>query len=413
LKISVRNGEHLSLEQIRAFLAASEEVEFEAANQAEVYEWITQTLCGQEYWKQSRSVKGLLRHYIGKMTGLSRAQVTRLISRYGETGAVRQRQYRRNRFSSRYTAADIELLAAVDEAHEMLSGPATQKILYREFHDYGDARYERLAAISVAHIYNLRKSGTYREKKIFYQKTRPVQVAIGERRRPDPQGRPGYLRIDTVHQGDRDGVKGVYHINAVDEVTQWQVVGATAQISEAWLIPVLEAMLRQFPFRIRGFHSDNGSEFINHTVAKLLNKLLVEQTKSRPRHSNDNGLAEAKNGAVIRKHMGYGHIAAAHAEAIEEFYEQCFNSYLNFHRPCGVPEIKTNAKGKKRRVYGWYATPWEILRQVPDLARHLRPEVTISELERMATAESDTEAARKMQEAKRKLFARLRQKRTA
>jgi transposase InsO family protein len=413
LKISVRNGEHLSLEQIRAFLAASEEVEFEAANQAEVYEWITQTLCGQEYWKQSRSVKGLLRQYIGKMTGLSRAQVTRLISRYGETGAVRQRQYRRNRFSSRYTAADIELLAAVDEAHEMLSGPATQKILYREFHDYGDARYERLAAISVAHIYNLRKSRTYREKKIFYQKTRPVQVAIGERRRPDPQGRPGYLRIDTVHQGDLDGVKGVYHINAVDEVTQWQVVGATAQISEAWLIPVLEAMLRQFPFRIRGFHSDNGSEFINHTVAKLLNKLLVEQTKSRPRHSNDNGLAEAKNGAVIRKHMGYGHIAAAHAEAIEEFYEQCLNPYLNFHRPCGVPEIKTNAKGKKRRVYGWYATPWEILRQVPDLARHLRPEVTISELERMATAESDTEAARKMQEAKRKLFARLRQKRTA
>ena len=77
-------------------------------------------------------------------------------------------------------------------------------------------------------------------------------------------------------------------------MTQWQVVGATAQISEAWLIPVLEAMLAQFPFGIRGFHSDNGSEFINHTVANLLNKLLVEQTKSRPRHSNDNGLAESK-----------------------------------------------------------------------------------------------------------------------
>jgi transposase InsO family protein len=413
LKVSVRNGEHLNLEQIRAFLAASEEVEFAAANQEEVYEWITQTLCGQEYWKQSRRVKGLLRQYIGKMTGLSRAQVTRLISRYRKTGAVRQRQYRRNRFSSRYTATDIEMLAAVDEAHECLSGPATQKILYREFHDYGDARYQRLAAISVAHIYNLRRSRTYRERRIFYQKTRPVQVAIGERRRPDPQGRPGFLRVDTVHQGDLDGVKGVYHINAVDEVTQWQVVGATAQISEARLIPVLEAMLRQFPFCVRGFHSDNGSEFINHTVAKLLNTLLVEQTKSRPRHSNDNGLAEAKNGAVIRKHMGYGHIAAAHAKAIEQFYERHFNAYLNFHRPCGVPEMKTNKKGKQRRVYGWYATPWEILRQLPDVARQLRSEVTMGELERMATAESDTEAARKMQEAKRKLFAGLRQKRTA
>ena len=157
----------------------------------------------------------------------------------------------------------------------------------------------------MAHIYNLRKSRGYREKRLRYEKTRPVQVAIGERRRPEPNGKPGYLRVDTVHQGDLDGIKGVYHINAVDEVTQWQIVGATAQISEQWLIPVLEAMLEQFPFRIRGFHSDNGSEFINHTVAQLLNKLLAEPTKSRPRHSNDNGLVESKNADVIRKHIGY------------------------------------------------------------------------------------------------------------
>lgn len=355
----------------------------------------------------------MLRRYISKMTGLSRAQVTRLISRYQESGAIAERKYRRNQFASRYMRVDIELLAAVDEAHECLSGPATQKILYREFHDYGDARYQRLAGISVAHIYNLRKSRMYRDKRVFYRKTRPVQVAIGERRRPDPQHRPGYLRIDTVHQGDREGVKGVYHINAVDEVTQWQVVGATAQISEAWLLPVLEAILRQFPFRIRGFHSDNGSEFINHQVAGLLNKLLVEQTKSRPRHSNDNGLVEAKNGAVIRKHMGYGHIRSEYAAQIEAFYEEYFNPYLNFHRPCGVPEISTNPTGKQRRIYRWYATPWEILRQLPNLAQHLKPEITTALLERMAGAESDTTAAEKMQQAKRKLLAGLRQKRSA
>lgn len=326
---------------------------------------------------------------------------------------MRERNYRRNRFPQRYTAADVELLTAVDEAHDGLSGPATQKILYREFYEFADQRYERLADISVAHIYNLRQSRAYRERRIFYQKTRPVQVSIGERRRPDPQGRCGYLRVDTVHQGDCDGVKGVYHINAVDEVTQWQVVGATAQISEAWLLPVLEAMLRQFPFRIRGFHSDNGSEFINHTVAQLLNKLLVEQTKSRPRHSNDNGLVEAKNGAVIRKHMGYGHIASEHAAAIEAFYEEHFNPYLNFHRPCGVAEVRTTTQGKQQRLYRWYATPWEILRQLPDLARQLRPGITIQDLERQAGAESDTVAARQMQRAKAKLLAGIRQKRTA
>jgi transposase InsO family protein len=413
LTISVRNGERLSLEQIRAFLAASDGLEIEAVKREEVYGWMTQTLCEQEYWKQSRPVKGLLRQYLGKMTGLSRAHLTRLLSRYKATGAVAEKRYQRHRFPRRYTAADIELLAGVDEAHGTLSGPATQKILYREFHEYGDRRYERLAGISPAHIYNLRNSQAYRKQRVQYEKTRPVQVAIGERRRPEPHGRPGYLRVDTVHQGDRDGVKGVYHINAVDEVTQWQVVGATAQISEAYLIPVLEAMLRQFPFRIRGFHSDNGSEFINHTVAKLLNKLLIEQTKSRPRRSNDNGLVEAKNGAVIRKHMGYGHIACEHAAAIEDFYELHLNRYLNFHRPCGVPELISNNKGKQRRVYKWYATPWEILRQVPGLASHLRSDVTVSELEAIAKTASDTQAAQKMQEARAKLFAQLRRERTA
>jgi transposase InsO family protein len=347
------------------------------------------------------------------MTGLSRAQVTRLIGRYAESGIVKERRYRRNRFAIHYQADDVELLAAVDEAHETLSGPATQKILYREFFEYGDGRYRRLAAISAPHIYNLRKSRAYRERKIIFQKTRPVKVTIGERRRPDPQGRPGYLRIDTVHQGDLDGIKGVYHVNAVDEVTQWQVVGATAHISEAWLMPVLDAMLRQFPFRISGFHSDNGSEFINHTVANLLNKLLVEQTKSRPRHSNDNGLVETKNGAVVRKHMGYDHIEARHAEAVEEFFEQYFNPYLNYHRPCGVPEVVANGKGKQRRIYRWYATPWEILRQLPDLARRLQPGTTQADLEKMAGAESDTAAALRMQEAKRNLFTNIRQKRTA
>jgi transposase InsO family protein len=409
----MENTENLSLEQIRAFLQASQEVRFEATRRREIYEWVTRTICFQEYWKQKRSTKGLLRQYIAAMTGLSRAQVTRLITRYKEDGQVQERNYRRNRFAKHYSGADIELLGTVDQAHGTLSGPATQKILYRGFYDYGDERYRRLAAISVPHIYNLRKSQAYRKRTIAYQKTRPVKVAIGERRKPTPEGQPGYLRIDTVHQGDLDGVKGVYHLNAVDEVTQWQVIGATSQISETWLIPVLEAMLEQFPFRILNFHSDNGSEFINHTVAQLLNKLLVEQTKSRPRHSNDNGLVEAKNGAVIRKLMGYGHIAAEHAEAIGVFYQEELNPYLNFHRPCGVPEIIENAKGKQRRIYRWYATPWEILRQLPDLARHLRPEVSRAELERKANEQTDTQAAAKMQAVKRKLFARILRRRTA
>jgi transposase InsO family protein len=403
----------MSLDQIRAFMAASQEIRFGGSNRKEIYNWVRQTLTEQQYHVQGKVGKGLLRGYLEKMTGLSRAQATRLIGQYLATGKVEERAYLRRRFPSLYTWRDIELLAEVDEAHETLSGPATQKILYREFHEFGASGYERLARLSVAHLYNLRKTGTYRKRRVVYQVTRPTAVSIGERRQPDPQGRPGYLRVDTVHQGDQDGIKGVYHLNAVDEVTQWEVVGAAEQISEMWLLPVLEAMMEQFPFPILGFHSDNGSEFINHTVAKLLNKLLAEQTKSRPRHSNDNGLVECKNGAVVRKHIGYGHIRAEHAEAINEFYREHFNPYLNFHRPCGVPEVVTGAKGKQRRIYRWYATPWEILRQLPDLARYMKPDVTVEVMNQRAATESDTASARRMQKEKQKLFATFGRRQTA
>ena len=406
-------AERLSLEQIRAFLEASEEVGFQGRNREEMYAWVGDTLLQQRYHELKRRSRGLVRRYVEKMTGLSRAQITRLIAMYLEGDPVQPKAYRRNGFTARYTRDDIVLLAAVDEAHETRSGPATQKLLQRAYYDFKDLQYRQLAELSVAQMYRLRKSATYRKRRVVYQPTKPTQVAIGERRRPQPDRRPGYLRVDTVHQGDLDGVKGVYHINAVDEVTQWEIVGATGQISEAYLIPVLEAMLAQFPFRIRGFHSDNGSEYINRDVARLLNKLLIEQTKSRPRRSNDNGLAETKNGAVVRKHMGYGYIAAPHAEAIQTFYEEHFNSYLNFHRPCGVPEETMNAKGKIKRVYRWYATPWEILRQLPGLARHLKPDVTVQMLDCLARAQTDTAAATEMQTAKRKLFASFPQRRSA
>lgn len=406
----MRNGEKLSLEQIRAFLEASAEVEFAAKNRQEVYDWMSRTLGEHGYGKQSRAVKGLLRAYLMKMTGLSRAQVTRLVGRWIRDRELREVTYCRRRFRKRYTTADIALLASVDEAHETLSGPATKKILEREYQEFSHPEYGRLAEISVAHIYNLRRTPTYRQRRIRYQATRPTPVSIGERRRPRPAGKPGYLRVDTVHQGDRDGVKGVYHINAVDEVTQWQVVGATPRISEAWLIPVLQAMLQQFPFVIRSFHSDNGSEFINDKVEKLLNKLLIEQTKSRPRHSNDNALAESKNGAVIRKHMGYGYIPAEHAQRIHTFYESYLNPYLNFHRPCGQPEIITDAKGKQKRVYRRYETPWEIFRNLPKVGKHLKPGQRLEELAQRAAAQSDTDCARRMQTAKRKLFAAIYQR---
>jgi transposase InsO family protein len=397
----------MSLEQIQAFLVGAEPVEFTAQGRAEVYRWVERMLVHYEYACQGKADKGLLRCYAGKMTGLSRAQVTRLIASYTATGRVKAAEYKRHRFAARYTKSDVTLLAYVDKAHGNLSGPATRRILEREYKVHGIAAYERLARISSAQIYRFRSTPAYRKRNATYEPTRPAVIAIGERRRPEPGGRPGYLRIDTVHQGDFDGVKGVYHINAVDEVTQWQVMAATPRIAELWLIPVLEAMLSQFPFHVRSFHSDNGSEYINDRVAGLLGKLLIEQTKSRSRHSNDNGLVEAKNGAVIRKHLGYGYIDAQHADEITRFYRERLNPYVNFHRPCAVPELRDLGRGRIKRVYRKWATPCELLLKVTKLKDDLRPGFTAALLRTEAAKQCDTEAALAMQAAKRELFQRI------
>ena len=403
-------AEKLSLEAIGRFVAASEGIRFEAEGRQQLYDWVEQVLVGQAYAQQGKAARGLVRRYIEKMTGLSRAQLTRLIARYTASGRVQVTVYRRRRFTQLYTRADIELLASVDEAHETLSGPATRRILEREHEVYKRPEYARLATISVAHLYNLRKSQRYRERLLNYTKTRPTAVQIGERRKPQPQGQPGFLRLDTVHQGDQSegGEKGVYHITAVDQVTQWQVVGSTPRISEAYLEPVLEHMLHQFPFRILGFHTDNGSEFINRMVARLLDKLRIEQTKSRPRQSGDNGLVETKNGAIIRKHIGYGYIDAGHADTINSFYREYLNPYLNYHRPCAQADVEIDRKGRKRIRYKRYQTPLETLSLLQKPAQYLRDGLSINALNRVAAAISDTDAARRMQQAKAKLFERLR-----
>ncbi|OYV83015.1 MAG: hypothetical protein B7Z73_16570, partial [Planctomycetia bacterium 21-64-5] len=122
---------------------------------------------------------------------------------------------------------------------------------------------------SVSHLYNLKKTRVYASKSLFYTKTNPVQRDIGIRRKPEPFGKPGYIRVDSVHQGDLDKEKGVYHINLVDEVTQTEYVGCVEGISEYFLLPLLDELLRMFPLHVIEFHSDNGSEYINRQVAEM------------------------------------------------------------------------------------------------------------------------------------------------
>ncbi len=397
-----------SLDQIRSFLEGNQIVEFDRLERKVAYEFVGQTLGRFAYARLGRADKGLIRRYLCKLSGLSRAQVTRLIAQFHKTGRIQdQRSTPTRPFPRRYSDADILLLAEVDGLHDTLSGPATRKLCERACTIFGDARFERLAGISNGHLYNLRQSQIYRRRRRAVNKTRPVKVNIGERRKPFPEGRPGFLRVDSVHQGDLDGVKGLYHINLVDEVTQFQFIGSVERISEHYLLPVLEALITSFPFTIQAFHADNGSEYINHRVARLLNKLHVHEfTKSRARRTNDNALVESKNGSVVRKHLGYAHIPGRFAGRVNHFTQQILSPYLNFHRPCFYPKETTDARGRVRKRYRYedMMTPYDKLKSLPSASLYLKQQLSFERLDAIAYAMSDNEAARQLNRARAELF---------
>ena len=403
----MKTEELTTIEHLSNFLEGTQAVAFTISSDKDKrYRWLQRELVRFDYLSLNKPDKGIVIRYLLKVTGYSRQQLTRLIAQYRKTGQLSRQQRTTAGFKRRYTDRDIRLLAEMDERHDTPCGHAIKKLCERAYQVFGQSDYETLAGISVSHLYNLRQSNAYQRQRRTFEKTRPKSSAIGERRKPCSNGQPGYIRIDTVHQGDLDKQKGVYHINAVDEVTQFEVVCCVERISERYLIPALEQLLETFPFVVQGFHSDNGSEYINRKVAKLLEKLRIEFTKSRPRHSNDNALAESKNGAVVRKLFGYEHIPQRWAPQINAFNHEYLNPYLNYHRPCFFPTTTTDAKGKQRKTYAYtnMMTPYDKLKSLPHASNYLKPGISFETLNQVALQISDNEAADQMKKARQKLF---------
>lgn len=406
------NLSHLkTIPELAAFLAGSQAVAYSLpSDKTRRYAFIQSVLKQFHYRALSKSDKGIVIRFLLQATGYSRQQLTRLINRYQTAGIVQRRPSPlHHRFPQKYTANDIRLLAEMDTRYATPSGGVIKKLCERAFNVFGDTVYEALAGISISHLYNLRASPTYQRQRHHFEKTQSRQNNLGERRQPQPNQQPGYIRIDTVHQGDQDGVKGVYHINAVDEETQYEVVLSCCKISEKFLLPVLKAILALFPFKIKGFHADNGSEYINHRVVELLTKLEIELTKSRPRHSNDNALAESKNASVVRKTFGYHHIQQAWAEEINVFNQQHLIPFLNYHRPCYFPTVIIDAKGKQRKKYPYdkMQTPYDKLKSLDNAATYLKEGISFEQLDKLAYAMSDNEAADRMNQAKYELMKRI------
>lgn len=400
----------VSIAQLREFLKLSNSATFSSENKTEAYEWIGRTLAKFRYSRLRKKEKGIVKKYLVAMTGYSETQVDRLINRKKKWGRVAQKKRTQPSFERVYTSEDVALLVEVDNAEGRRTGGALKKTFFDMFHVYKDDRFKRLANISISHIYNLRGTRQYESTSLTYTKTSPTTVDIGIRKKPRPDGQPGFLRVDSVHQGDRDKEKGVYHINMVDEVTQDEIVATVEGISEEFLKPALEEALDAFPVILRSFHSDNGSEYINKTVARLLSKLLIEQTKSRSRRTNDNALVEGKNGAVIRKHFGYMHIPKKHAKLMNEFNHDHLNPYVFFHRQCAFPTDIVDEKGKIKKVYKTYLTPCEKLLSIENVERFLKPGITKESLRAMMMEKTHLAAAQEMQAAKQTLFAQFRQK---
>lgn len=398
-----------TLADIGKFLRSSVDWELKPGGKKETYEWMRWLLSKIRYRKLRKKEKKLVKIFLQKATDYSEIQIKRLLQKHRE-GTLFWKPWQKNFFAAVYDENDIALLHKVDNVHR-LAGPATKKILEREYEIFNNEEFRKLKNISVSHIYNLRKRTSYLRRGKNFEKTKFSGIAIGERMKPKPNGRPGFLRVDSVHQGDLNKEKGVYYINIVDEVTQSEFVFCAPAICEKYLKIVLEELTIACPFKIINFHSDNGSEFINKVVAEILNRLHIKQTKSRPRKHNDNALVETKNGSIIRKTFGYFHIPATRKNAalINEFCSKWLIPYLNYHRPCGFATTKIDQRGKEKKIYKYskYKTPYEKLKSLYNADQYLKCHIFFKDLDAIAYQKSDTEFGLEMNEAKATMFMKL------
>lgn len=400
-----------SISQIEKFLKTNKELglKLEIHSVKDKYEFIKSTLLKFRYNTLSKKEKHLVLKYLKFFTNYSKSHLKRTVKKWKKGILFYNPIRKRNKFSFKYFPDDIALLIKTDVLHDCLSGEATKRILTREFEKFKKIEYGNISHISASHIYNIRNNNRqYNSSEArFFKKTNAVQTNIGVRRKPEPSGKPGYLRVDTVHQGDFNGKKGVYHLNIIDETTQYEMIATVEKITERYLKPVIEELLKLFPFTIYEFHSDNGSEFVNHITAELLNKMHIQLSKSRSRHSNDNALVESKNGSVIRKLYGRNYINIKKAKEIDKFNRKYVNVYLNYHRPCGFAENRIDKKGKLRKKYNQWMTPYEKFKSLDKAKRYLKEDFNFDELDKIAYQKSDNEFAEEMQKEKKELFDKI------
>lgn len=390
--------------QLRAFLEGTKRfnLSLREASIEERYQFIDETVDRLNYEGLSRKDKKAVINYLKKFTGYKPAQLYRLMDR-AKKGSLKPKTYVRHNPSQIYTVGDIKLLEETDKVHRRLNARATKEILRREYEVYRNQEYRRISKVSASHINNLRNTDVY--KSHWVNKTQSRQSDIGITQKPENFCIPGSIRVDTVHQRE------IYYINSVDEITQWEAAVCVSSIKQEVMAEVVEELIEVFPFSIFNFHSDKGLEYLNKEVALKLNQHLINQTKSRSYHCNDNAQVEGKNGTVIRKNMGYRHIDREMAGEVNKFCRDYLNPYINYHRPCiYMNRIIFEPNGKRRPVYGSKAkTPYTKLKEIAEIHHQdfLKPNLTFDKLDRVERQFSDNQFARILRREQDKLFKRI------
>lgn len=404
------NDENIKgISEIKEILKLEKNIKFKSKNRLETYEWIEKKLRKFHYFKESKKHKGIIKKYLIEITGYSESNIDKLIFKKRKTGDIKVLKRTQHKFPKKYLREDIVLLSEIVNVYRGQNGFAIKKICKEMFEIYKDKKFERLSKISVSHLYNLKKTFVYQKHNLIFTKTNPTQVNIGERKKPDPKGIPGFLRVDSVHQGDLNKEKGVYYIHFIDEVTQWDIVVCVERISEYFLSQALSIAFEQFPFGIINFHSDNGSEYINKIVSSILQKEFIKQTKSRARHSNDNALVEGKNASTLRKQFGHHHIPQKNANLINDFCIKYLNPFLNFHRACAFPTDIINSKGKIKKIYleKDYQLPVDKLLSILNVEKYLKKNVTIEKLKEIKMKDNHFDFTKIVSKERIKLFEKI------
>ncbi len=379
-------------------------IEIKFTTRKDKIKWVKNFLNSVNYRKiKNKKTKGMVGEIISNITTAKERTISKWLKLY-KSNNLRTRTYNRNKFHRIYLNEDIILLADVDSKVERLSAESLRNLFIREYKIFNNKDFERLSHISKSHINNLRGTSIYRTKMLKFNKTHSNKANFLPIGKMIANGKPGYIRVDSVHSGIWNEQKGLYFINMIDDVLQTEFIYTLPLISERFLVPMVEYMLSSYWTDIHAFHADGGSEYNNSLIVGLLNKIHIgSKTRNRPYHSNDNALIESKNAAIVRKHFGFGYIPKNYYQKFNIYLEEYFNPYLNFHRSSGyLTGIHKSNKGRSIREYKYYNPPYELFKE--KYRMYLKEGLSIEELDKIAYKMSDYESAKLMKSNKDELF---------